>query len=295
MNNIISNNIVVIIVTYNPDMQQLEETIHSIAKQVSHVIIIDNGNTVFLFENIDNLIIINLGKNYGIAYAQNRGIELAKQKKADFILLSDQDTVYPEDFISKIINIYDRYSGKESIGAIVPRVYDKNKMNEIKIAITKFKYIFPEKNKIYYISHAIASGTLIPIKNLDVIGNMREELFIDWVDFEWCYRVLKCGYKILSIPDISIDHMMGDNVKIIGNRKVALRSRVRYYYMIRNGLYIILHTDSLKFYEQLLFFRDLFIKCIGICLIEKKAIPLLCKAIYDGIAGNMYEVKGGII
>jgi rhamnosyltransferase len=275
-------------------MHQLEETIQSIRRQVSHVIIIDNGNTSFLFKNIDNLIIINLGKNYGIAYAQNRGIELAKQHNADFVLLSDQDTTYPEDFISKMINIYDRCSGKESIGAIVPRVYDKNKMNETKIAITKFKYIFPEKSKIYYISHAIASGTLIPTKNLDVIGNMREELFIDWVDFEWCCRVLKWGYKILSIPDISIEHMMGDNIKKIGNRKIALRSRVRYYYMIRNGLYIILHTDLLKFYEQFLFFKDLFIKCIGICFIEKKAIRLLCKAIYDGIAGNMYEIKGVI-
>jgi rhamnosyltransferase len=288
------NKIAVIIVTYNPDIKQLEKTMHSIINQVHYCIIVDNGDSKIDLENLDNIFIINLGKNYGIAYAQNRGIELAKQQNADFVLLSDQDTTYPEDFIAKMINTYDRCSDKESIGAIVPRFYDKNKMNETRIAITKFKYIFPEKNKIYYISHAIASGTLIPIKNLDIIGNMREELFIDWVDFEWCCRVLKYGYKILSIPDISIEHIMGDNIKKIGNKKVALRSRVRYYYMIRNGFYIILHTGSLKFYEQILFFRDLFIRCIGICLIEKKAIPLLYKAIYDGIAGNMYEIKGAI-
>jgi rhamnosyltransferase len=132
------------------------------------------------------------------------------------------------------------------------------------------------------------------MENLEIIGFMREELFIDYVDFEWCWRVLKYGYKIISIPAVSIRHKLGDVTKTIGNRKIAIRSRIRYYYMIRNGFYIIFHTDLLKNYEKILFLRELFIKIAGICLIEKKALPLIYKAIRDGIVGNMYEVKSPV-
>jgi rhamnosyltransferase len=288
------NNIAVIIVTYNPNIQQLKKTMQSIDRQVAHVIIVDNGNTSFLFKNTDNLILINLGKNYGIAYAQNYGIELAKQHNADFVLLSDQDTIYPENFISEMLGAYERIQDKKHIGAITPIFYDKNKKQNSVIMITKFYSIIPDVHKIYNVAHAISSGSLIPMESLRIIGTMREELFIDYVDFEWCWRALKQGYKIISIPNVSIKHELGDAIKKIGNRKIAIRSRIRYYYIIRNGIYIIFHTDILKFYEIILFFRELFIKIIGICLIEKKAIPLVYKAVRDGIVGNMYEVKGRV-
>jgi rhamnosyltransferase len=266
----------------------------SIAKQVFYVIIIDNGNTNFLFQNIDNLIIINLGRNYGMAYAQNRGIELARRRNADFVLLSDQDTIYPENFISEMLNIYEYIPNKERLGAITPVFYDENKKENSVIMITKFLAIVPDVHKIYSVAHAISSGSLIPISSLAVIGSMREEMFIDYVDYEWCWRALKHSYEIISIPSISLRHKLGDRVKKIGNRKIAIRNRARYYYIIRNGIYIIFHMDLLKIREIILFLRELFIKVIGICLIEKRAMPLIYKAICDGIIGNMYEVKGRI-
>jgi rhamnosyltransferase len=288
------NRIDCLVVTYNPEMQQLERTIRSISRQVSHVIIVDNGSTKFLFKKIGNLTIVSLGKNYGIAYAQNRGIELAKQHNADFVLLSDQDTIYPKNFISEMINAYESDRDKEHIGAIAPVFYDKNKKAEGRISITKFKVISPDKGKKYYIAHTISSGTLVKMESLKIIGTMCEELFIDYVDFEWCGRALKYGYKIISVPGIVIEHTLGDKIKKIGNRKVAIRSRARYYYMIRNGFYIIFHTDILKVYEILLFLRELFIKIMGIFLIERKALSLVYRAIHDGITSNMYEVKGRI-
>ena len=280
-----------IIVTYNPNIQKINETVHSIINQVSFCIIIDNGNTEFYFQDFEKIITVSLGKNYGIAYAQNRGIEIAKQHNADFILLSDQDTIYPCDFIEKMTFFYEKYPPKNKIGALVPRFYDKNKMCKTKLPITKFGYIVPDDNKIYKVAHAVSSGTFIPVKNLEKIGNMREELFIDWVDNEWCWRTTNMGYEIICIPGVSIEHMMGDDKKKIGNKEIALRSRVRYYYMIRNGVYIILYINVLNILEKIRFAQDLFIKSIGICFIEKRVLPLLLKAVYDGISKHMYEIK----
>jgi len=283
--------VISIIVTYNPNPHQINQTINSIINQVSCCIIIDNGNTKFDFQDFENIIIVNLGRNYGIAYAQNRGIELAQQHNADFILLSDQDTIYQSDFIEKMISFYEQYHNKNMIGALVPRFFDKNKMCKTKLPVTKFGYIVPDDNKAYKVAHAVSSGSFIPVKSLNVIGNMCEELFIDWVDFEWCCRATNMGYEIVCIPEVVMEHMMGDGVKKIGNREIALRSRVRYYYMIRNGVYIVFYINILNLLEKIRFAQDLFIKSIGICFIEEKPLSLLFKAIYDGITKRMYEIR----
>jgi len=121
---------------------------------------------------------------------------------------------------------------------------------------------------------------------------MREELFIDWVDFEWCCRASQKSFCILSVPGVSIEHRMGNGARKIAGRTVALRNRVRYYYMIRNGFYIIFHLKVLKPHEKFLFLLDLMVKMAGICVLEKKAGSLLFKAVRDGVFGdNMGEMK----
>jgi len=272
----------VIIVIYKPDLLELTETINSIIKQVSYCIIVDNGNTKVNFPDFKNLLYFNLNKNYGIAYAQNIGIEVARKYNIEFIIFSDQDTKYSPDYIIKMLSFYNNYKKKEKLGAIVPRLYDKNKCCESKIALKKFSYIKPEKNKIYYVAHAISSGTFIPIKNFDKIGYMRDELFIDWVDYEWCWRALKMGYKIISIPDVSIEHMMGDSIINIAGRKIAIKKKLRYYYTIRNGIYIIKYLNVLNISEKILFGIDLLKKIIGLLFIENRIIYIIIKAINDG-------------
>ncbi|GHV66155.1 rhamnosyltransferase [Spirochaetia bacterium] len=284
-------NIDCVLIIYKPDTILLSHVISGIIGQVRNCYIVNNDSDTFTFKQ-SNIITVNLGKNYGIAYAQNIGINLAKQNNVDFILFSDQDTIYPQNFVAKMMDAYEYYFNKDEIGALVPRFYDQNKMRKTKIAINKFKYIVPHDDKVYHVAHAISSGSIIPIKCLDVVGVMREDLFIDWVDFEWCCRALKHGYKIVSIPGVSIEHKMGDRVRKIGNKKVTIRSRVRYYYLIRNGIFIILHTDALTIFERIFFLKDICIKALGICLIEKNSTGLLAKAVHDGITGKMYEIQG---
>jgi len=283
--------VIAIIVTYNPEPEQFHLTLTSILNQVSLCIIVDNGNKKFDIDCSEKIRLITLGKNYGIAYAQNRGIELAKQYNVDFILLSDQDTIYHDGYVNKMLLFYEQYHNKSIIGSLVPWVFDKNKMCKTKIAIKKFNCIVPENDKVYRVAHAISSGTFIPVRNLEKIGGMCEELFIDWVDFEWCWRATNMGYEIICVPSVSIHHMMGDKSRKIGKRIIALRNRDRYYYMIRNAVYIIMHCSVLKIQEKLFFGIDLFTKVVGICLIEKNAFLLLFKAIYDGVTKRMYKIE----
>ena len=89
-----------VIVTYRPDAEHLQRVLASITRQTSHVVLVDNtpGQQEALAgpEGVQR---VTLGDNIGIAAAQNIGIRTALEQGADAVWLSDQDTVYPPQFL----------------------------------------------------------------------------------------------------------------------------------------------------------------------------------------------------
>jgi rhamnosyltransferase len=185
-------NTVAIIVTYNPDMEQLKKTVTSIVRQISYCIVIDNGNTEFDFKSFENVVVVNLGSNYGVAYAQNKGIAIAFQYSADFIILSDQDTIYPENFVEKNYIAYKQLENHK-LAALVPVFFNSIKKVKNPIMVKKFSATKNFSKTYIKTSQAIASGSFIIVNSLKKIGGMNEKLFIDYVDFEWCWRADALG------------------------------------------------------------------------------------------------------
>jgi len=277
-----------IIITYNSDLQKINETIQSINKQVTHCIVIDNGNTIFDFKNYKNITLRNLGKNYGIAYAQNRGIEIAKQFNVDFILLSDQDTIYPDNYIEKILIAYQELKNRK-LAALTPIFFNTIKKQKNPIMIGKFTSSMDFSKTYIKTAHAIASGTFIVAGSLDEIGGMNEKLFIDYVDYEWCWRANILGYKIFTIPEIIINHHLGDDSKVVFGRHITIRNDIRYYYMIRNGCYLALYSPFLKWYEKILLSKLVIIHTVGVILLKRNinCIRFISKAILDGLLNKL--------
>jgi len=87
-----------VIVTYNPDIEELHTLIKKIQSSVKSIIVVDNlsNNVVFinhLVNSTNNTFIIELNQNKGIGYAQNRGIEfLFKDETIESIILFDHDS-----------------------------------------------------------------------------------------------------------------------------------------------------------------------------------------------------------
>jgi len=246
-----------IIVTYFPNNQIITKTLKSIMKQVSEVLIIDNtpnGSNVFkngeLLNGKNNVKLITLNENMGIAKAQNIGIKKALENNADFILLSDQDTFYPDNYIDNMLEAYSKIVNKEKIAAIVPDFAELNRGGERQGFVLFdgifLKRIYP-RSGCHEITQAIASGEIIPSEVFNYIGFMDEELFIDWVDLEWCWRARAKGYKIIGCADVVIEHRMGDGVKKVGLKSYSIRSPIRDYYIIRNATHLALRSEYITF------------------------------------------------
>jgi len=253
----VQHKVIAIIVTYFPDSQIITETIQSIYKQVSQVLIIDNtpnGSNVFqnfkLLREANNIKLITLNQNTGIAHAQNVGIKKALEDKADFVLLSDQDTSYPDNYVDKILEAYYKIANREKVAVITPSVSNVNCEGR-KQAFIQFNGIFNKRiylqSGCHEITEVMASGMIIPSEVFNDIGFMNEELFIDWVDLEWGWRARVRGYKLIGCSNVVIRHHAGEETIKIGWHLFTIRPPIRYYYIIRNMIHLALRSKYITF------------------------------------------------
>ncbi len=249
--------VISIIVTYFPNLEKLEELIDRLYSQVERIIIVDNTERIniftgFKYKNDKKIILICLGENLGIAKAQNIGMKKALELGAEYILLSDQDTLFPYDYVNNMLDIYVDISRKYKVGAIGPIFFDEIKQETSIILLEGICFLKKEipKKGIYFCSYLIASGKIIPKEVLDNVGLMREELFIDWVDVEWCWRARSKGYKIVCTADVKINHTLGEKTINFLGKKRTLRSYIRHYYMIRNATYLLLYEKHINIKQK---------------------------------------------
>ena len=237
-----------IIVTYCPDAEHLQRVLASIARQTPHIVLVDNTpNPHTAIDTPDVVQCIPLGENLGIAAAQNIGIRKALAQGAEVVWLSDQDTMYPATYLHDMLLAFqDCQSQGIRLGALAPAYFDTNKgAVQTLVRHAPLTQKFACTPGLHPVSHAIASGTLMPASALRTIGLMQENLFIDWVDLEWCWRASnQHGYQTICTGDVVVEHTMGDgSVQFLG-KKVSIRSPLRHYYMVRNAVHIALHSRS---------------------------------------------------
>jgi rhamnosyltransferase len=127
--------ILAVVVTYNPNIDELLRLIKALIHQVSHIVIVDNGSAVdvksFLINRNDTSVhFLPLNNNLGIATAQNAGIAWAREHKADYVVLFDQDSEPATDMIERLLEATESMvSQGYKVGAVGPRYMDDRQNN----------------------------------------------------------------------------------------------------------------------------------------------------------------------
>lgn len=217
------------IVLFNPEIERLKQNIESILPQTERLVLVDNGSKNLSsikaeYEPNSKIIIVELGENLGIAAAQNRICQYAKDKGYKWAITLDQDSVSPQNLVAE----YQKLINRENVGMICPKVIDRN-FGEITYGI--------EHKGIEEVSECIASASAIRISAWEKVGGFYEPLFIDEVDYDMCWSLTEQGYKILRTNDVALLHEVGHSrvVHFAGKDRLILNhSPLRYYYIIRN-------------------------------------------------------------
>ena len=275
-----------LIVTYNFDEIKIIKLVNFLKDKVDKTIICNNSEDIkFLnLKSSKNLKINELMFNYGLPYAQNIGINQAFDDGAEFVLLLDQDS-WPEDnLISELLDSYNYLSSRYNVGIIGSKYYDNNsKYLSHKKFYEKGKLI---NSKYLEVSEVINSGSLLPRNTYYACGKLDEQLFIDFVDFEYCWRIKKNNEnKIFLITTAKIYHEIGQGTKRILGLKVVLTKPIRYYYHIRN-LIVLLRRNYVPLNWKIRNFLRIFFLIFVVLLIFQNKLSylrMISKGIYHGI------------
>jgi rhamnosyltransferase len=290
-----------IIVLYYPALTRLEQLLECLTNEVEEVIVVDNTlnpskDVATVVDRPDSHVLyIPLGKNAGIAAAQNTGIIRAASKGHSHILLLDQDSVLLPGMVGKLLAAERelRRSGTQ-IAAICPQVIDRrtgNRPAAVRYHTLIAREFRPDVSCEQPIpsENLIASGSLIRIDTLNAIGLMREDLFIEYVDTEWVLRALSAGYHSYCVTDARMIHSFGDSsVKLFG-KHFYLYSNDRYYYKLRNEVYLA-HLRTMGWQWRAYALSRIpyhFILYSALSKSRLRASCLLLKAIWDGITGRL--------
>jgi rhamnosyltransferase len=214
------------------------------------------------------------------------------------VLLLDQDSALSEDMVQNLLASENHLiNAGQKVAAVGPLFVDEKTgkrsfaIRGARIGVNRIP-INISCHEPLQTDHLIASGALIRVSGLQSIGMMRDDLFIDWVDIEWCMRAQFNGYTCYIIPDAVMRHSIGDgNVRILG-KDINLHSDLRNYYMIRNATYLI-RLKSMKSWRVVIGFKVLkYLIFYSIYSQHRvKSTRLLWRALLDGVWGRLGKLQ----
>lgn len=240
-----------VVVTFHPDLESLARLLHVLQHQVAGVMVVDNGSgkdvEQWLAETVSDeqvVQVICLGTNLGIAAAQNVGIERVKQQRGKYVILFDQDSAPAPDMVGLLLEAVEIQQAQGiRLAAVAPAYSDAaagNLSGFVRVGLFGFKRVTCMQDvRVVEADFLIASGSLIPVDTLNVVGGMDEGLFIDHVDTEWCFRAKGLGYQLFGVCGARMMHSLGDRriqIWFLRWRTVPYHSPFRYYYMFRNSV-----------------------------------------------------------
>lgn len=235
-------NVVAVVVTYHPQFEILQNLITVLQNQVTAIVIVDNTPDSEALTRDDlrgckNTTIINLDKNYGIGYAQNIGIKYALTRDATHILLMDQDSVPATDMVDHLLMVAERFDNVASVGPSYIDTCSTAKSPFVRLSgIWLKRWEISEINAVIPVDFLISSGSLLPVASLKMVGLLREDFFIDYVDVEWCLRARKNGLQSYGVCSAKMMHSLGESSSKFLGVEFPVQKSFRLYYQFRNAI-----------------------------------------------------------
>ncbi|CAM3247469.1 Rhamnosyltransferase [Burkholderia ubonensis] len=232
--------------------------------------------------------------NLGIATAQNQGVAELLAQGIEFAFLFDQDSDAPATLLQGLMEYAACLSAKsENVALIGPAYFDARfgaVTPFVQFLPFRLRRIPPYGTSPVEVDFLISSGSCLNLKFWRDIGPMEDDLFIDFVDVEWCLRAKRKGFRIVGLPWLVLTHSLGEQPVRLLNRPYPLHSPIRRYYQVRNLLVLLSRGDVSWIWKSRevlrLPVRVVIYVCKGGRSIRANA-SMVWRGIRDGFAGRL--------
>lgn len=232
----------VIIVTYEPEMENLNRLVRCAQRADFTPVIVDNSrkNKVKAEEMPEEIVIISMNGNAGIAAAQNAGIRCAEKMGAEIVGFFDQDSSADEMLLTRLA----KFLGEKGNCVVAPVALDKETLEEYPVQRLKkngypYDVYVKDCKEPQRADLVISSGMMTTSEVLSRVGDYDEDFFIDFVDIEWCLRCKKQQIPIYVLPDAVLFHKIGEKNVDLETMELTIHSPARTYYKVRNAFLLL--------------------------------------------------------
>jgi len=270
------------VILYNPEYSVLENIL-TYKDQVDFLYVVDNSiqKNQFLrdeLSKLENMEFLQNETNIGIASALNLAAKKALSNGYDFLLTMDQDSKATQFMIENLLNENLLQSNTAIVCPKHHSIYYKSSNS---------------KKNIEEVQIIMTSGNLLNLKAYQIVDGYDSNLFIDYVDIDFCLKLILNHFKIYKINSVIMEHKEGNlsALNIFGKTiRIYNHNPMRWYYKIRNYNYIKKkYNKNFPEYfkeERIRIFKDL----LKILLFEKQKI-----AKFNYMLKGYFDYKRGIL
>lgn len=216
------------IVTYEPNPELFIRHLARNIDSSSHIIIVDNSYSSSSISFVKSLsgnhtTIVQNFENIGIAQAQNIGFKIFFDMQEEYLIQLDQDSSISNSSLQTMLDFYRLNAISLNLAGVGP-----GKANSKERQVREIK----------------SAGLLLHKSIISKVGPMQSDLFIDLVDYEWCWRASKkFGLNFYQIP-CELYHQLGEDIVVLGLFRMSIPSPIRHYYQFRNALRLIFKLQA---------------------------------------------------
>ncbi len=284
-----------VIVTYNRK-ELLREGILALSAQTkpfNEIIVIDNASTDGTADMLRNefpcVTHLRLPENSGGAGGFHAGLQLACEKKHDWIWCADDDGIPAQDALETVLTYI-----ADDVVWINCLVVSKQHPEKLALPLPLlnkdgFPAFWPKKRGVSFLSELkqysqdgktlpganAFNGSLLSARAIERVGNVNREMFIWGDDLDMRWRLGKVG-KVITVLDAIQYHPE------LSARRIPLWKA---YYSLRNVIYINNHYLSIPFLRNL----EQFWHTAPVFFQSWQGIKLCFQAIREGYAGILHS------
>ncbi|RME72541.1 MAG: glycosyltransferase [Planctomycetota bacterium] len=221
-----------VVVTHEP-RGDFAARLATLARGVGRTWVVDNASGAATWTTIEQAIAraprtegIRSPHNRGIGWALNVAAERARHAGYRWLLTLDQDSRTPPGFAAALHAWLPHAPEPDRSAVLAPLHHDPARREPP-----------PRLERPRTTTHVMTSGNLVRLEALEQIGGWNEQLFIDMVDHEICWRLWDAGWQVVEVPVI-LPHSVGAVTvcELAGRRFRTTNHAVWRRYMIARNL-----------------------------------------------------------
>jgi GT2 family glycosyltransferase len=236
-----------VVITYHPD-DTVTENLRVMVRECGRVVVVDNGSAAEVWAAmaaVPGVTLLPQGQNLGLAAALNLGVARAAELGCEWAVTFDQDS-RPEP--GMVPAMWAAHLTMPRAAVIGPRIHEEGSrpgnyrwVARHELWPLLFRRLACTGADLPEVTMMVTSGSMIELAAWRQLGGFDGGLFIDYIDTDYCLRVIRAGRRVAVAGQAVLLHRLGARQRHVLMGRVfrpTHHAAFRHYYIARNRMVV---------------------------------------------------------